>query len=161
MIASGPAKQPVVGLTDKPAHNLYPVPLPSVEADVMAKVELVNRADVAARAYDPRIQRSAGELCGRAAANPGHRLRRQFCRRFTAPGAHERVLHGEVGQRVVARDIGRRRSGGPGLFPDGEDARALCQGSGAAGDYSTRRDRGPGGRDGSRARSGMAGNSVA
>jgi len=56
MIASGPAKQPVVGLTDKPAHNLYPVPLPSVEADVMAKVDLVNRADVAARAYDPRIK---------------------------------------------------------------------------------------------------------
>jgi len=56
MIASGPAKQPVVGLTDKPVHNLYPVPLPSVEADVMAKVELVNRADVAARAYDPRIK---------------------------------------------------------------------------------------------------------
>jgi TldD protein len=56
MIASGPAKQPVVGLTDSPAHNLYPVPLPSVEADVMAKVELVNRADMAARAYDPRIQ---------------------------------------------------------------------------------------------------------
>jgi len=56
MIASGPAKQPVMGLTDRPAHNLYPVPLPSVEADVMAKVDLVNRADVAARAYDPRIQ---------------------------------------------------------------------------------------------------------
>ncbi|HZD31623.1 MAG TPA: metallopeptidase TldD-related protein, partial [Candidatus Angelobacter sp.] len=52
----GPAKQPVVGLTDSPSHNLYPVPLPSVEADVMAKVELVNRADIAARAYDPRIQ---------------------------------------------------------------------------------------------------------
>ena len=55
LIASGPAKQPVVGLTDRPAHNLYPVPLPSVEADVMAKVDLVNRADIAARAYDPRI----------------------------------------------------------------------------------------------------------
>jgi len=56
MIASGPAKQPVVGLADKPVHNLYPVPMPSVEADVMAKVDLVNRADVAARAYDPRIK---------------------------------------------------------------------------------------------------------
>ena len=55
MIASGPAKQPIVGLTDKPAHNLYPVPLPSVEADVLAKVDLVQRADKAARAYDPRI----------------------------------------------------------------------------------------------------------
>src|SRR5215472_8661680 len=56
LIASGPAKEPVVGLLDKPAHNLYPVPLPSVEADVIAKVDLVNRADKAARAYDPRIK---------------------------------------------------------------------------------------------------------
>ncbi len=55
MIANGPAKQPIVGLTNKPLRNLYPVPLPSVEADVMAKVELVQRADKAARAYDPRI----------------------------------------------------------------------------------------------------------
>src|SRR5215467_14327545 len=55
MIASGPSKQPVVGLTDTPAHNLYPVPQPSVEADVLAKVDLVQRADKAARAYDPRI----------------------------------------------------------------------------------------------------------
>ena len=44
-----------MGLTDKPAHNLYPVPLPSVEADVLAKVDLVQRADKAARDYDPRI----------------------------------------------------------------------------------------------------------
>jgi len=56
LIASGPAKGPVVGLTDRPVHNLYPVPLPSVEADVMAKVDLVNRADKAARAYDSRIK---------------------------------------------------------------------------------------------------------
>ena len=55
LIASGPAKQPVVGLTNRPAHNLYPVPLPSVEAEVLAKVDLVQRADKAARAYDPRI----------------------------------------------------------------------------------------------------------
>src|SRR5580658_5206820 len=55
LIASGPAQQPIVGLTDKPAHNLYPVPLPSVETDVLAKVDLVQRADKAARAYDPRI----------------------------------------------------------------------------------------------------------
>jgi TldD protein len=55
LIASGPAKQPVVGLTNKPAHNLYPVPLPSVEAEVLAKVDLVQRADEAARDYDPRI----------------------------------------------------------------------------------------------------------
>ncbi len=55
LIASGPAKQPIVGMTDKPLHNLYPVPLPSVEAEVLAKVDLVQRADKAARAYDSRI----------------------------------------------------------------------------------------------------------
>jgi len=55
LIASGPAKQPVVGVTDKAAHNLYPIPLPSVEAHVMTKVDLVRRADKAARDYDPRI----------------------------------------------------------------------------------------------------------
>ncbi len=55
LIATGPAKQPVVGLTDKPSRNLYPVPLPSVEAEVLAKVDLVQRADKAARAYDSRI----------------------------------------------------------------------------------------------------------
>ncbi len=55
LIASGPAKQPIVGMTDKPFHNLYPVPLPSVEAEVLAKVDLVQRADKAARAYDSRI----------------------------------------------------------------------------------------------------------
>jgi TldD protein len=55
MIASGPAQQPIVGLTDRPSHNLYPVPLPSAEADVLAKVDLVQRADKAARGFDPRI----------------------------------------------------------------------------------------------------------
>ena len=74
LIASGPAKQPVVGLTDKPAHNLYPVPLPSVEADVLAKVDLVQRADKAARDYDPRIHEVRVELRRRAAAHSGDRL---------------------------------------------------------------------------------------
>ena len=56
LIASGPAKQPVVSLKEQARPNLYPVALPTVEADVNHKLELVNRADVAARAYDPRIK---------------------------------------------------------------------------------------------------------
>ena len=55
-IASGPAKTPVVGFQQKPARSLYPVTLPSVDAEITAKVELVMRADTAARAYDPRIK---------------------------------------------------------------------------------------------------------
>ncbi len=56
LIASGPAKTPVTGFQDKPFRSLYPVALPSVDADVMAKLDLLARADKAARAYDPRIK---------------------------------------------------------------------------------------------------------
>ncbi len=56
LIASGPAKTPAVGFQEKPARSLYPVTLPSVDAEITAKVELVMRADQAARAYDPRIK---------------------------------------------------------------------------------------------------------
>src|SRR5438105_9080297 len=56
LIASGPAKTPVVGFQEKPARSLYPVALPSVDAEITAKVELVMRGDAAARACDPRIK---------------------------------------------------------------------------------------------------------
>jgi TldD protein len=56
LIGSGPAKQPVVGFQEKAARSLYPVTLPSVDAEITAKVELVMRADSAARAADPRIK---------------------------------------------------------------------------------------------------------
>jgi TldD protein len=56
LIASGPAKTPVVGFQEKAARSLYPVTLPSVDAEITAKVELVMRADKAARAFDPRIK---------------------------------------------------------------------------------------------------------
>src|ERR1700740_2609403 len=56
LIASGPAKTPTVGFQQKQARSLYPVTLPSVDAEITAKVELVMRADQAARAYDPRIK---------------------------------------------------------------------------------------------------------
>src|SRR5438874_13285230 len=44
LIASGPAKTPAVGFQEKPARSLYPVTLPSVDAEITAKVELVLRA---------------------------------------------------------------------------------------------------------------------
>jgi TldD protein len=56
LIASAPAKVPVAGFQQKPARSLYPVALPSVDAEVAAKVELLMRADRAARGYDPRIK---------------------------------------------------------------------------------------------------------
>src|ERR1700759_2951232 len=56
LIAKGPAKTPSAGFQQKAARSLYPVTLPSVDAEITAKVELVMRADAAARGYDPRIK---------------------------------------------------------------------------------------------------------
>src|SRR5499433_1172913 len=55
LIARGPSQQPVQSLKESAAHQLYQVSSPSADADVAAKLELVMRADHAARAYDPRI----------------------------------------------------------------------------------------------------------
>jgi TldD protein len=56
-IASGPARVSTVGLSALEAgHDFYPVALPSTDRDLADKLELVVRADRAARAYDPRIK---------------------------------------------------------------------------------------------------------
>jgi TldD protein len=56
LIASGPAKEPVVSLKDHNGRNLYPIAVASTDADVSDKLQLVMRGDKAARAYDPRIR---------------------------------------------------------------------------------------------------------
>src|SRR3984957_19385607 len=55
LIASGPAKQPIQGFTETDASDLYPVPVGGFDLDLAARLELILRADRAARAYDPRI----------------------------------------------------------------------------------------------------------
>jgi TldD protein len=56
-IASGPARVSTVGLSALDAkHDFYPVISPSTDRDLSDKLELVVRADVASRAYDPRIK---------------------------------------------------------------------------------------------------------
>jgi TldD protein len=54
-IASGPSKTDQVDLREGPGHNLYPVLVAPTETAFAVRVELVKRADRAARAYDPRI----------------------------------------------------------------------------------------------------------
>ena len=54
LIASGPAKTPEVDLRSRKTRSLYPVTLPS--SDIGEKVDMVFRADRAARAHDPRIR---------------------------------------------------------------------------------------------------------
>ena len=55
LIASGPAKQPVAGFTETKTPSLYPAPAVDLDSDLSTKLDLVMRADRAARAYDPRI----------------------------------------------------------------------------------------------------------
>jgi TldD protein len=56
LIASAPSRTSVTGFQEKPARSLYPVALPSVDADITSKVELLMRGDRTARAFDPRIK---------------------------------------------------------------------------------------------------------
>src|SRR5437588_546761 len=60
LIARGPAREPMHGFKESKVHQLYQVSSPSVDADVAAKLDLVMRADKAARAYDPRIVQVRG-----------------------------------------------------------------------------------------------------
>jgi TldD protein len=54
-IASGPSKVDTFDLNESAKHNLYPVITAPTETAFADRVELVKRADRAARAYDPRI----------------------------------------------------------------------------------------------------------
>src|SRR5271157_2924901 len=51
LIASGPAKQPVQGFTEVAARDLYPVPLGGYDLNLAERLELILRADRAARAF--------------------------------------------------------------------------------------------------------------
>jgi TldD protein len=54
-IAAGPAKVEKFHLDEGPRHNLYPVLTAPTETAFAERVELVKRADRAARAYDSRV----------------------------------------------------------------------------------------------------------
>jgi TldD protein len=56
-IASGPARVSTVGLSSiEPPHNFYPVASPPTDRGLDEKLELVARADHAARDYDARVR---------------------------------------------------------------------------------------------------------
>ena len=55
LIASGPQTERVQGFQERPNSQLYPIAGASIDAEIAAKLELIARADRAARAFDPRI----------------------------------------------------------------------------------------------------------
>lgn len=54
-IAAGPAQIVKTPLEDGPRRDLYPAPVAPTERAFTERVELVRRADLAARRYDPRV----------------------------------------------------------------------------------------------------------
>src|SRR5215472_9242126 len=54
-IAAGPSKVESFSLKEGRRHDLYPVAIAPAETEFAQRVDLVRRADRAARAYDPRI----------------------------------------------------------------------------------------------------------
>jgi TldD protein len=55
MIAKGPATVVKSGFEEARKHNLYPMLTTPSETELSKRVDLINRADAAARAYDPRV----------------------------------------------------------------------------------------------------------
>src|SRR5215469_4136491 len=55
LIAAGPAKVEQTPLEEGRKRNLYPVVMSPNETEFKQRVELAQRADIAARAYDPRV----------------------------------------------------------------------------------------------------------
>ncbi len=55
LIASGPAKQRVAGFVEPKLRDQYPVPVGGFDLDLAARLEMLLKADRAARAYDARI----------------------------------------------------------------------------------------------------------
>ncbi|MEG9435529.1 metalloprotease TldD [Edaphobacter sp. HDX4] len=55
LIASGPAKELMQGFRHTSGDSLYPITGATADAEIAQKLSLIQRADAAARAYDPRI----------------------------------------------------------------------------------------------------------
>jgi TldD protein len=55
LIASGPAKELMQGFRRTESDSLYPIAGATADAEIAAKLTLIQRADAAARAYDARI----------------------------------------------------------------------------------------------------------
>ncbi|WP_035356237.1 metalloprotease TldD [Edaphobacter aggregans] len=55
LIASGPAKELMQGFRHTETDSLYPIAGATADAEIAQKLSLIQRADVAARAYDSRI----------------------------------------------------------------------------------------------------------
>ena len=108
LIASGPAKQPVQGFTETRGADLYPVPLGGFDLDLAARLELILRADRAARAFDPRVVQVRAGLQRGATADSDCGIGRRVRQRYPAAVPAECVCHRER-RRSQHKGLGGRR----------------------------------------------------
>ena len=111
--------------------------LPSVDAEITAKVDLVMRADKSARAYDPRIKEVrasyADELRNILVIGSDGTFAED-----SQPLARMNVsCIAKTEEQFRARQLRRRRTRCPRLLLRRKDSRALCQRSRPAGDSAT------------------------
>ena len=146
-IAAGPATVEKVSLNEGGRRNLYPVLTAPTETAFTERVELVKRADRAARAYDARIfqvQASYADNLRQVLVATSDGVlswdRQPLARMNVAALARVERRHS------AARPCGRRRTRGAQLFPERQDARAFRR----AGRARSHRDAGRGGRAGRR-----------
>jgi TldD protein len=109
LIASGPSRQSMQGFREAPTAALYSSVGSATDADTNAKLELIRRADRAARAYDSRIVQ--------VQASFGDELRRILVAGSDGSFAADTQPLARLNVSVIARDgekIARGSSGGGG-----------------------------------------------
>ena len=161
LIASGPSKQTVQGFTETPVGDLYPVPLGGFNLDLAARLELILRADRAARAFDPRIVQ--------VRASYSEELRRILVAASDGAFASDTQPLCRLNVFVIAKDeaISTKGSAGAGgrggleIFRETEEPGAPGTGGRARRDSAAGRCSGAGRRDAGGAGPGMAGHPAA
>jgi TldD protein len=106
LIADGPSKQQVAGFRETPKASLYPISAADADAGVAPKLELVMRADRAARAYDPRIVQ--------VRAGYNDELRHILIAASDGTFAHDTQPLARLNCYVIARDGTKNSRGGSG-----------------------------------------------
>jgi TldD protein len=103
--AGGGAKQPV-GLTPRTPPSRYPVEQPTLDIDGAIKKALLERADKAARAADPRVLRVDASLA--------EQVREILIASSDGKLVHDRQPLVRFGVRVIVEQDGKRQSGSSG-----------------------------------------------
>jgi len=125
LIASGPAKELMSGFHHVETPALYPVAGATTDAEIAAKLALIQRADKAARAYDSRITQVRAGFNDETSPHSHRSLRRHLRQRHPASLAIERLCHREGRPEHRTRRQRRRRARHHGLLRSEQIAGAL------------------------------------